>query len=162
MLSGIGHDLRFALRSFSKSPLLVGVATVSLALGIGANTAIFTLFDQVLLRLLPVKDPASLVIVTMQGNYQGSNHGQNAVSYPMYKDYRERNQVFDGILCRRGAVVNLGFGDGTERAEAELVSGTTSRSSLPPSTCSGSPPLAYPPLAAGGKAPPPQRFWFAS
>ncbi len=71
MLSGIVHDLRFALRSFSKSPLLVAVATVSLALGIGANTAIFTLFDQVLLRLLPVKDPASLVIVATQGNHVG-------------------------------------------------------------------------------------------
>jgi predicted permease len=123
MLSGIVHDLRFALRSFSKSPLLVGVATVSLALGIGANTAIFTLFDQVLLRLLPVEDPASLVIVATRGSYTGSNHGRNALSYPMYKDYRERNQVFDGILCRRGVDVNLGFGSGTERVEAELVSG---------------------------------------
>ena len=123
MLLGIVHDIRFSVRSLAKSPLLTGVAVVSLALGIGANTAIFTLFDQVLLRLLPVKDPASLVIVATQGNHVGSNRGRNAISYPMYKDCRERNQVFDGILCRRGVVVNLGFGDGTERAEAELVSG---------------------------------------
>jgi predicted permease len=123
MLLGIVHDVRFAFRSLAKSPLLTGVAVVSLALGIGANTAIFTLLDQVLLRMLPVEDPASLVMVATRGSYSGSNRGRNALSYPMYKDYRERNQVFDGILCRYGEVVNLGFGNATERAEAELVSG---------------------------------------
>jgi hypothetical protein len=123
MLLGIVHDVRFAFRSLAKSPLLTGVAVVSLALGIGANTAIFTLFDQVLLRMLPVEDPASLVMVATRGSHSGSNRGRNAISYPMYKDYRERNEVFDGILCRRGVVVNLGFGNATERAEAELVSG---------------------------------------
>jgi predicted permease len=73
--------------------------------------------------MLPVEDPESIVIVATRGSHSGSNRGRNAISYPMYKDYRERNQVFDGILCRRGAVVNLGFGNSTERAEAELVSG---------------------------------------
>lgn len=123
MSLGIVRDVRFAFRSLVKSPLLTWVAVVSLALGIGANTAIFTLFDQVLLRMLPVEDPASLVQVATRGSHSGNNRGRNAISYPMYKDYRERNEVFDGILCRRGVVVNLGFGDATERAEAELVSG---------------------------------------
>jgi predicted permease len=96
---------------------------LSLALGIGANTAIFTLFDQVLLRLLPVPDPRSLVMVATRGSHSGSNWGANALSYPMYKDYRERNTVFDGVLCRRGETVNAGFLGKTERAEAEIASG---------------------------------------
>ncbi len=117
------QDLRMALRSLAKAPILTVVGVLSLALGIGANTAIFTLFDQVLLRLLPVKDPRSLVMVATKGSHSGSNRGPNAISYPMYKDYRERNQVFDGILCRRGETVNAGFLGKTERAEAELASG---------------------------------------
>jgi predicted permease len=119
----LARDLNFAFRSLAKSPLLTGVAILSLALGIGANTALFTLFDQVLLRLLPVRDPRSLVMVVTRGSHTGSNWGANALSYPMYKDYRERNEVFEGILCRRGEVVNVGFQGATERAEAEMVSG---------------------------------------
>jgi putative ABC transport system permease protein len=117
------QDVRFAVRSLKKSPILTVVSILSLALGIGANTAIFSLVDQVLLRALPVKDPRSLVMVATEGSHTGSNRGANAISYFMYKDYRERNEVFEGILCRRGEVVNVGYESGTERAEAELVSG---------------------------------------
>ena len=117
------QDLRMALRSLAKAPVLTVVGVLSLALGIGANTAIFTLFDQVLLRLLPVEDPRSLVMVATRGSHSGSNRGANALSYPMYKDYREKNQVFGGVLCRRGEEVNAGFRGETERAEAELASG---------------------------------------
>lgn len=117
------RDLRMALHSLAKTPALTLVAVLSLALGIGANTAIFTLFDQVLLRLLPVQDPRSLVMIATRGSHSGSNRGRNSLSYPMYKDYRERNQVFDGVLCRRGETVNVGFRGETERAEAELASG---------------------------------------
>ena len=117
------QDLRMAFRSLAKAPVLTAVGVLSLALGIGANTAIFTLFDQVLLRLLPVDDPKSLVMVATRGSHTGSNRGANALSYPMYKDYREQNQVFDGVLCRRGETVNARFRGETERAEAELASG---------------------------------------
>ncbi len=123
MTSSWIQNVRFAYRSLKKSPVLTLASILSLALGIGANTAIFTLFDQVLLRLLPVEDPKSLVMVATRGSHTGSNRGTNSISYPMYKDYRERNQVFEGILCRRGEVVNLGYQSSTERAEAELVSG---------------------------------------
>ena len=123
MFSSIAQDARFALRSLSKSPLLTSVAVLSLALGIGANTAIFTLFDQVLLRTLPIEDPESLVMFKTEGAHFGNNRGANMQSYPMFRDYRERNDVMDGVVCRRGEVVNLGFGASTERAEAELVSG---------------------------------------
>jgi hypothetical protein len=61
LMGNLAHDLRFTIRAFKKSPVFVAVAVLSLALGIGANTAIFTLVDQILLRLLPVKDPQQLV-----------------------------------------------------------------------------------------------------
>ncbi len=96
---------------------------LSLALGIGANTAIFTLFDQVLLRLLPVRDPDSLVMIASRGSHSGNNRGSNAISYPMFEDYRERNEVFDGVACRFGTEVNVGWSDATERTTVELVSG---------------------------------------
>ena len=93
----VGHflnDIRYALRTFRKSPFFVAVAVLSLALGIGANTAIFTLIDQVLLRLLPVKDPQQLVLLWGRGNHYGSNNGQNKLSYPMHEDFRDKNEVF--------------------------------------------------------------------
>ena len=122
-MSSWTRDVRFALRSLAKSPLFSLVVVVSLALGIGANTAIFTIFDRVLLRLLPVKDPKSLVMVATRGSHPGNNRGTNVVSYPMYKDYRDQNTVFNGVLCRRGATITLGYGGSTERVEAEMVSG---------------------------------------
>jgi predicted permease len=127
------RDLRLAFRSLLRTPGFTAVAVLSLALGIGANSAVFTLFDQVLLRLLPVRDPESLVMVASRGSHSGNNRGANALSYPMFDDYRERNQVFTGMLARFGAEVNLGWGspgggrgtggDATERTTAELVSG---------------------------------------
>ena len=85
------RDLLFALRSLRRSPGFTAIAVLSLALGIGANTAIFSLFDQVLLRLLPVRDPDSLVMVASRGSHSGNNRGANAISYQMLEDYRERN-----------------------------------------------------------------------
>src|SRR2546425_1594656 len=102
-------DLRFALRTFARAPIFTCVAGVSLAFGIGANTAIFTLLDQVLLRLLPVQDPGQLVLLTSVGAHYGSNTGANAFSYPMYKDFRDRNYVFSGVLCRFGLPLSLGY-----------------------------------------------------
>src|ERR1022692_4282003 len=93
-LCAMSNDLRFALRTLWKSPVFTAVAVVSLALGIGANTAIFTLLDQVLLRLLPVKDPQQLVLLTMKGFHYGGNWADNALSYPMYRDFKEHNAVF--------------------------------------------------------------------
>ena len=73
-------DLRFALRAWRNHPGFTAVAILSMALGIGANTAIFTLVDQVLLRLLPVKDPQQLVQLTMDGVHFGSNWRVDAES----------------------------------------------------------------------------------
>jgi putative ABC transport system permease protein len=74
-MRNLAADLRFALRTFRKSPVFVVVALLSLALGIGANTAIFTLIDQLMLRLLPVKHPEQLVTLWGRGDHYGGNNG---------------------------------------------------------------------------------------
>jgi predicted permease len=117
-------DLRYAFRSLKKVPVFTAVAILSLALGIGANTAIFTLLDQILLRLLPVKDPKELVLLTMRGAHYGSNWGGNAISYPMFRDFEDRNQVFSTMFCRFPRQLSLEFEGHSELVSGELVSGT--------------------------------------
>jgi predicted permease len=123
-MSNLLGDLRYAFRSLRKAPVFTAVAVLSLALGIGANTAIFTLLDQILLRLLPVKDAKELTLLTMRGRHYGSNWGGNAISYPMYRDFQDRNQVFSVMFCRFPRGVSLTFDGHTELSQAELVSGT--------------------------------------
>jgi predicted permease len=118
------QDLRYAVRTFQKSPSFVTVAVVSLALGIGANTAIFTLLDQLLLRLLPVKDPQQLVMLWGRGPHYGGNTGQYTISYPMYQDFSRNNQVFSGMFARWPTSMSLSTDGKTERVDGELVSGT--------------------------------------
>ena len=89
-----------------------------------ANTAIFTLLDQVLLRLLRVKDPQQLVLLTMRGRHYGSNWGGNAISHPMFRDFRAHNEVFSDMFCRFPNSASLSFGQQAERVSVELVSGT--------------------------------------
>jgi predicted permease len=120
----MSNDLRFALRTLWKSPVFTAVAVLSLALGIGANTAIFTFLDQVLLRLLPVQDPQRLVLLTMKGFHYGGNWADNALSYPMYRDFKEHNSVFTDMFCRYQEHVSLGYEGHTERVISELVSGS--------------------------------------
>ena len=118
------QDLRYALRTLRKSPLFTMVAVLSLALGIGANTAIFTLIHQLILELLPVKQPEELVLLmTSRGQHYGSNRGSNAISYPMYQDFRDKNQVFSGMFCKFGTNFSLSFEGRTELVSGELVSG---------------------------------------
>ena len=118
-------DVRYAWRSLRQAPVFTTVAVLSIALGIGANTALFTLVDQVLLRVLPVKDPARLVMLKgpVREHY-GSNYGKDMLSYPMYEDFRDHNDVFDGMFCRYSFAVQIGGSTGTERATGELISGT--------------------------------------
>ena len=121
---GFAVELRQAVRSLAKSPVFATVAVLSLALGIGANTAVFTMLDHVLLSLMPVHNPSELVQLTGEGHHYGSNTGMNALSYPMYADFRDRNQVFAGMFCRFQTTVSMSFGGHNERANAEIVSGT--------------------------------------
>ena len=125
MMTHVLSDLRYAWRSLRKTPVVTAVAVLSIALGIGANTAVFTLVDQVLLRLLPVRQPEQLVVVTAQGTQYGNGWGDgNELSYPRYADLRDHNQVFAGMLCRLGYAFHVTFGGATERVQGELVSGT--------------------------------------
>src|SRR5690348_18315512 len=98
-LETILRDLKYTFRMLARTPGFTAVAVLTLALGIGANTAIFTLLDQVLLRLLPVKDPQQLVLLTMRGRHYGSNWDANAISHTMFREYRNHNEVFSVMFC---------------------------------------------------------------
>ena len=114
---------KYALRSIRKSPLVMAIAIISLALGVGANTAIFSLLDQLLLRLLPVDNPQQLVQLATRGPLFGSSWGEDRLSYPMYRDIRDRNGVFSGVLAYYATPVSLGYGGRTERIRSEMVTG---------------------------------------
>lgn len=121
-------DIHFALRQLRKSPAFTLTVVLTLALGIGANTAVFTLFDQVLLRMLPVQHPRELVRFTWTGAFSGSassfgGDSTNFFSYPMYKDLRDRNQVFSGVLAADRTSVGVSWRNQAEHKEAEMVSG---------------------------------------
>jgi predicted permease len=116
-------DVRLALRGLRRSPLFAAVAILSLALGIGANTAIFTLIDQILLRKLPVRAPEELVMLYQQGSNMGSNMGPRMHSYPLYQDLQQKAEPFAEVLCRRILPASISVDNSTERVEAEMVSG---------------------------------------
>src|SRR5262249_57802515 len=107
MKTAMVQDFRYAFRTLRRSPLFVIVALVSLSLGIGANSAIFTIADQVLLRLLPVRHARELVQFTSPGPQSGMIWGENRFSYPMFRDLRDHNTVFDGIAARVPTPLNL-------------------------------------------------------
>jgi len=104
-------------------------AVLTLALGVGANTAIFSLLDQALLRSLPVRDPQQLVILSAPGNaWEGStgNNGageEKSFSYPMYRDLRDRGTAFDGLIATSPAPVGIARDGASNVANAEIVSG---------------------------------------
>jgi predicted permease len=119
----IGHDIRYAVRQLRRSPGFTAAAVVSLALGLGANTAIFSLLDQVLLRSLPVSEPDELVRIRWNGPRYGVTISGDTLSYPAYRDIRDQNQVFSGVLCRFRVPLSVGYQRQTERVAGELVSG---------------------------------------
>ncbi|MGA2431212.1 MAG: ABC transporter permease [Candidatus Acidiferrum sp.] len=123
-LDRLVQDVRYGVRTLAKNPAFSLVAVATLALGIGANTAMFSLLDQVVLRLLPVRDPAQLVIVRETGNHYGNTYGANTISWPMFEDLRDNNQAFSGMFCRFPATVTIGYDDRTAQIPAELVSGS--------------------------------------
>jgi hypothetical protein len=122
-------EIRYALRNLRKSPVFTLVAVGSLALGIGANTAIFSLLDQVLLRALPVKNPQELVrMYPGEGPFSGSQRcNRDCISYPTYRDLRDHgtvsNGVFSGVLARWPLALSFTASERTERVAGELVSG---------------------------------------
>src|ERR1044072_6654072 len=115
-------DIRYALRMLAKNPAFASVVVLTLALGIGANAAIFSLLDQVLLQSLPVAKPDQLVVLSAYDPKEGPEI-DGAFSYAMYQDLRDRNSAFSGVIARGGTQMNVTYGDRTERVLGELVSG---------------------------------------
>src|SRR5262249_24820772 len=141
------QDVKYAWRGLLRAPVFSLVALTSIALGIGANTAIFTLVHEVLLQLLPVQHPEQLVLFSGPRNHYGSNSGGNMLSFPMYEDLRDQfvdrggaappprltqpigsggqmPRIFTGMFARRPVALNVGIDGQTERVPGELVSGT--------------------------------------
>jgi predicted permease len=116
-------DVRLAIRGLRRNPLFATVAVLSLALGIGANTAIFSLIDQILLRKLPVRAPEELVMLYQQGLNNGSNTGSRMHSYPLYQDLQQKAEPLAEVICRRMVPASVSVENETERVEAEMVSG---------------------------------------
>ncbi|HUE83016.1 MAG TPA: ABC transporter permease [Pyrinomonadaceae bacterium] len=113
------NDIRYALRSLIKRPGFTAIALITLALGIGANTAIFSLVNTVLLRPLPVPQPEQVASVAIRGK----NDSLGAFSHPNFKDFRERNQVLEDLLVYRFAPLSLSRDGNNERVWSYEVSG---------------------------------------
>ena len=127
-MTGLTQDLWYALRQLRKAPVFALTAIVTLALGIGANTAIFTVFNQVLLRMLPVQNPGELVRFSFIGSDMGHVHAfggtdKDFFSYPMYRDLRDRNTVLTGLAANTESQVGAVWQNQPEVLDAELVSG---------------------------------------
>ena len=126
------QDVRFGLRTLTKSLGFTIVAVLTLALGIGANSGIFSILRQVLLQRLPVPQPQQLVLLYSPGPRRGhvssdeyskpGEEGAESFSYPMYANLRDRNDVFSGLAALDSSPANLAFRGQTERALADLVS----------------------------------------
>src|SRR5262245_19701560 len=125
LIEDLMQDLRYGLRTLRKSPGFTTVAVLSLALGIGANTAIFSVVDPLLIKSLPVKDPEQLVVlntVDQRGDFR------DRFSYPLYEQLRARTQVFSGLFAeswfsRRVEMIGDEPGSERENLKLKLVSG---------------------------------------
>lgn len=125
-LAGVGQDLRYGLRRLRNSPGFALVALLTLALGIGANLAIFQLIDAVRLQALPVKDPNRLAIVHLKRNHWGSGNFNGAYSeftYPLWRQIRKRQKAFASVAAWGEERLNLARGGEVKNANAIWVSG---------------------------------------
>ena len=123
-LDQLGRDLRYATRTLIRVPGFTIAAVVSLALGIGASTAIFSLADQVMFRPLPVKDADRLVQLVWRGGALSSQWGAGSpLSYPMCRDVATQHRFFDGVFCRYPLTINFSTGQQHDPVRAELISG---------------------------------------
>src|SRR6201982_435875 len=121
------QDVRYGLRMLAKNPGFTAIAILTLALGIGANTAIFSLLNQVLLRRLPVENPQELVVLKSPGPKHGhvwsDGDDSEIFSYPLYKGLSKNTSVFNGVIACYQFSASLADHGRTDRAYGELVSG---------------------------------------
>ena len=130
-LEAVLRELRYAIRGLLRNPGFATVAVMTLALGIGANSAVFSLLNQALIRTLPVEDPEHLVVLSFAGANPGhiqSNGGSSPgrvheFSYPMYRDLRDKNEALSGLIAAAPAHVGVVWNQHAEAVSGELVSG---------------------------------------
>jgi hypothetical protein len=149
---GTVHDLRLAVRALRATPVVSLVAALSLALGIGANTAIFSLVNSLLLRALPVREPSRLALIT-----DDSGRGINSWTNPIWEQIRSRPDLYDGAFAWSTTRFNLSAG-----GETQFVDGIWASRSPPPTMCEAADPMAPSPSSAtrsgsAGSAAPPTR-----
>jgi putative ABC transport system permease protein len=119
------YDLRFSARSFLRNLSFTAATVLSLAIGIGATTAIYSLVDQLILHGLPVREPERLVLIDWKGDPVSTGFGSwNLMSYPICRDLQRHDRQFDGVLCRAAATITLALDGAPEPTAAEIVSGT--------------------------------------
>lgn len=129
MWHGIGNDLRYALRGLWRQPLFTLVAVLSLALGIGANAAIYSMFQQLLLQPLAVPQAQALVNLSSPGPKSGSTSNNQAgsrdsiFSYPMFRDLERLQRSLQGLAAHRSLAVNIGYQGSSRSGRGMLVSG---------------------------------------
>src|SRR5262249_38262453 len=117
------RDVLYALRTLRRSPGFAVTAVVTIALAVGANTTIFSLADQLLLRRLPVRDPQQLVLFDDPSPFPGRQFNTNTFSYPMYRDIRDRVDAFDGVIAYFATPLTLSVDDRPERVLGQIVTG---------------------------------------
>jgi hypothetical protein len=121
------REIRLTIRSLARTPLYTLTAVVSLALGIGATTAIFSMMDQVVMRTLPVKAPERLAFVYHPGPLQGSSstseQGGSAFSYPMFREMQAQQTAFDGLAGSYAVSASAAYNNAAANTRALLVSG---------------------------------------
>jgi predicted permease len=125
VIDALHQDVKYGIRQLRAKPGVAVTAIFSLALGIGANTAFFTLFDQILLRLLPVQNPRELVQLRVEGGRFGSNNGDglHTFSYPIYLALRDQNTVFSGLTGQRIEQASLVGDERSEMITVGMVAG---------------------------------------
>src|SRR5262245_15879727 len=125
MREWLGQDLRQGLRGLLHDRAFTAVAVLSIGLGVGANSAIFSLVDQALFRRLPVREPEKLVLLSWNGSFVGSGWGSgNLLPHPMFRDLKKENTVFEGLFARHPTQVHWATAGSTpEPVNTDIVSG---------------------------------------
>ncbi len=129
----LGQDIRFALRNLRKTPSFAIIAAITLALGIGASTAIFSVIENVLMEPFPYTDAQRLVSVQIHDTEQNQPGGRAGYSGPEFLGYIAQNHVFDRVIANAGLDVLYRSGEGTERFDGNLITpGTFEFLGMPP------------------------------